>query len=278
MFKSILLPTDGSEQARYACQYAITLAKQYNAVIQALYVLDIRYLEGPFFQDISASLGMTPYSDYQGKLRAIMMERGEAILQEIATACAAEDIACDTKTHIGFVRHIILEATQFSDLIVMGRTGEHAHIVDIPIGNTTHAVCRAAKKPVIVTGSLAAPRPSRILLAHDWHHHTEKALQTAAHIAYEMQAELSYIVVGKSSDKQQEFMEKTQAYLDAYPLKGKGLALNGSPAECILEEIQKGKYDLVVMGSSAHSRLHNLMIENTAEQVLHGTPYPVLFI
>ena len=46
MIKQILVPTDGSEHAALGVQYGIGLAKQHEASLVGLHVVDIRLLEG----------------------------------------------------------------------------------------------------------------------------------------------------------------------------------------------------------------------------------------
>jgi nucleotide-binding universal stress UspA family protein len=54
--------------------------------------------------------------------------------------------------------------------------------------------------------------------------------------------------------------------------------LRGSAAETILRTIEDGDYDLVVMGSHGHSRLHRALLGSVSHRVLHDSPVPVLLI
>ena len=76
MIKSILVPTDGSPNSSIALDYGIYLSELFDAEITGLNVTDIRALEGPFLNDISASLGFSPYQNYLPKFQQILDERG----------------------------------------------------------------------------------------------------------------------------------------------------------------------------------------------------------
>lgn len=52
----------------------------------------------------------------------------------------------------------------------------------------------------------------------------------------------------------------------------------GSPAEKIAKLAEKGKYDLVVMGSHGHGALRNLVLGSVATKVLAQCTTPVLLI
>jgi len=61
-----------------------------------------------------------------------------------------------------------------------------------------------------------------------------------------------------------------------------GLALgtridSGSPPASILRVAREG-YDLIVMGSHGHSRLHRLFLGNVAQRVVAESPVPVLTV
>jgi nucleotide-binding universal stress UspA family protein len=54
--------------------------------------------------------------------------------------------------------------------------------------------------------------------------------------------------------------------------------LRGSAAETILQAIGDGDFDLVVMGSHGHGRLHRALLGSVSHRVLHDSPVPVLLI
>jgi nucleotide-binding universal stress UspA family protein len=54
--------------------------------------------------------------------------------------------------------------------------------------------------------------------------------------------------------------------------------LRGSAAETILRAISEGDFDLVVMGSHGHGRLHRALLGSVSHRVLHDSPVPVLLI
>ena len=60
MYKDILFCTDGSPAADVAGDYAIWFAKKLGARLRALYITDIRLLEGPWMADLSSAVGAQP--------------------------------------------------------------------------------------------------------------------------------------------------------------------------------------------------------------------------
>ncbi|HEX8753922.1 MAG TPA: universal stress protein [Solirubrobacterales bacterium] len=52
----------------------------------------------------------------------------------------------------------------------------------------------------------------------------------------------------------------------------------GDPAETILRLAREGNYDLIVMGSHGHSRVHRALIGSVSEKVLRAAKLPVLLM
>lgn len=67
-------------------------------------------------------------------------------------------------------------------------------------------------------------------------------------------------------------------FLMRHGIDAKSAHAVGSPGEAIAREADKGKYDLVVMGSHGHSALGNLVMGSVATQVLAQCKVPVLLV
>jgi len=112
MFKHILVATDGSEHSRSAARYAVSIGQRYQAALKAIYVIDIKLLEGPFLRDISASLGIDPAGNYQQNIGAIVEKRGEAALAVVSDMCAEPGLGCETRLVTGTVVRSICDEAQ----------------------------------------------------------------------------------------------------------------------------------------------------------------------
>jgi len=152
--RKILYTTDLSENARYAFEYAVSLANRYGAGITLLHVLE----------------DMSPYRDSlmmnilgEEKWKGLMETNKEKILQglknELEKFCdsvhaqlpACPFITDDIVVKIGNPVEAILEQAEKSDcdLVVMGTHG-HGILGDAMIGSVSRRVLRRSKKPVLV--------------------------------------------------------------------------------------------------------------------------------
>lgn len=272
MIKRILAPTDGSKCARLGMGFAIALAKQYGAAIVGIHVVDIKLLEGPFLRDLSASLGTTPYVNYQGNIATILEERGKAALLELEQRCAKDDIACETRMSTGRVAAEIVEAAALTDLIVMGRAGEHYEWLDGLLGSTTEAVIRRAGVPVLVTDT-ETPAEGPVLVAYDGSEYSKEALHQAVQLAEQWSKSLELLVVG--DEAWEPTMNEAAAYLESHGISAKQERVAGEASEVIVAHAKRNQASLILMGAYGHTRVRELILGSTTAAVLNDAPCPV---
>lgn len=273
MIKRILLPTDGSDSAALGISYAISLAKSFDAHIHGIYVVDVKLLEGPFLQDLSASLGTAPYVNYQGNISHLLEERGASALKYLTEECERAGLRCDVTQASGVVSRTIIEHSGLADLIVMGRGGEHSEWLEGLIGSTAEAVIRRSSLPVLVTGQSELGKEN-ILVAYDGSDHAKNALRTAVAFAETWQTALRIMIVDDDAAASTE--AQVHAYLEAHHVNEEILRASGDPGESIVETARSSKADLIVMGAYGHSKVRELVVGSTTTYVINHASCPVL--
>jgi nucleotide-binding universal stress UspA family protein len=56
------------------------------------------------------------------------------------------------------------------------------------------------------------------------------------------------------------------------------LLVEGQPARALVERAKSGAFDLIVMGSHGHGRLHTSLLGCVSQKVMQASPIPVLLI
>lgn len=273
MIKRILVPTDGSDSSQIGVNYAVSLAHSFDAHVHGIYVIDIRLLEGPFLQDLSASLGTAPYVNYQGNISMLLEERGKSALRALTEACEKANVQSDVVQASGVVSRVIVEHSGLADLIVMGRGGEHNEWLEGLVGSTAEAVIRRSALPVLITATEDLGK-ERILMAFDGSTHAQNALRTAVAFAEMWKTALKILIVGGEGDDAEA--GEVQSYLDAHDVDGAVLQASGEPGERIIEFAESTNADLVVIGAYGHSKVRELVVGSTTTYVINHASCPVL--
>ncbi|ELY53755.1 universal stress protein [Natronococcus jeotgali] len=137
MYDTILVPTDGSQQAARGVDHGLDIAEQYGASVSCLYVVDERRHGRP------AAL-----SSVEAEHEKVEDEATE-LLEEIADRARDAGLESDYECRRGLPwEEIIAHAEQRdADLIVMGRRGA-TDDRRTPLGSVTERVMRRTEIPV----------------------------------------------------------------------------------------------------------------------------------
>jgi len=143
MYNKILVATDASETAHRATRHALALARQFEAELHAVYVIETRtgYDNAIIEPEI---------------VRQNLREEGEDALADIETR-SDPDVPVTTSIREGVPHEELLTYIEDEDidLVVMGSKGRSA-FKTILLGSTTEALLRADVIPVFVVNSEAA--------------------------------------------------------------------------------------------------------------------------
>jgi nucleotide-binding universal stress UspA family protein len=137
MYDTILVPTDGSEQASRGVDHGLNLAEQYDASVVCLYVVDERRHGRP------PALGSVEAEHEKVEDEAVEM------LEEIADRARGVGLEAQCECCRGLPWEEIVDYAERddADLIVMGRRGA-TNDRRTPLGSVTERVVRQTEIPV----------------------------------------------------------------------------------------------------------------------------------
>ncbi|WP_435156554.1 universal stress protein [Haladaptatus sp. DFWS20] len=138
MYETLLIPYDGSEEAKVGANHGIELAGALGSSVHALYVIDLPGApRAPALRDDEEQLRQE-YEDY-----------GEEIMAELSNNAAEHGVECVTAIQSGSVSDRIVQYAneEGMDAIVMASAyrGKLGNL----LGGTTDKVVRSATVPVI---------------------------------------------------------------------------------------------------------------------------------
>lgn len=147
MYDDMLIPYDGSEEAKKGARHGIELAGELGSTVHALYVIDL--------PGAPRALSLR---DDEEKIRREYEAYGEEVLDEVREMVAEYGVDCETAVRTGSVTEKIIAHADDAgmDVIVMGSA--YRGKIGNFLGGTTNKVVRAATVPVI-SQRMAADEP-----------------------------------------------------------------------------------------------------------------------
>jgi nucleotide-binding universal stress UspA family protein len=308
VYRSLLVPLDGSAAAEHALPMALGLARRQRAVLHVVRV----------YVPVAGVYGehATAHVPYDEALDRELMARARDYLDSVAARLAAPGRAPPSSALLeGWVPEAILRhaAGVGADLIVMTTHGR-GPVTRFWLGSVSDEIARRATVPTLfVRPRAAAPDFAseagvrRVLVPLDGSSLAEQALEPALALGTGTQAEyillrvvtstteLSYGPAGgevtgfgealkRLRESDQEEAKRAAEYLEglARRLRTRSLVVNtrvlqsDRPATAILDEASARGVDLIALATRGRGGLKRLVLGSVADKVLRGAEAPVL--
>jgi nucleotide-binding universal stress UspA family protein len=308
MYRSLLVPLDGSLFGEQALPVAADIARRSGATLRLVhvhtpYTRDPIYVEGlPVIDDQLRSLGKQHERAYLERLRErVARETG------ITTLVALLEVR-DTPELSGTVAEALADYAAATDtgLAVMTTHGRGG-AARFWLGSVADALVRLSPVPVLLlrpdvdAGEAPSPRSfQRILIALDGSELAEEILRPALAFGRLMQAGYTLLRVVEprvaagtgpfttptdlDPDETQRRHAEAQSYLEGIVRRLRTESVHVDTraiiaphaALAILEEARRGGADLIALATHGRSGLARLFIGSVADKVLRGADTPVL--
>ncbi|HTO68273.1 MAG TPA: universal stress protein [Myxococcota bacterium] len=287
--KTILAPSDFSQDAERAIETATSLAKSFGARLRLLHVVQ------PPVQPAGPELAVAPVAFWR-ELHDNAAKRLALVKEKVAAA----GVACDVEVIDDMPGFAIADAAERShaDLIVMGSRGLTGlkHLV---LGSVAERTVRYAKCPVLTVKDHGRALAFRtIVVPMDFSPGAKQALELAkwfakksgpAHLvlvhAYYVPVELEQYLAehgeatfDRISKQVTKDLDAMLADLQSAGLSAEYVARAGSPDHVILEVVKEKRADLVAMGTHGRRGLSHLLLGSVAERVVRTAEAPVLTV
>ena len=144
MIKTILVATDGSDDASAAETLAMGLASRLAARLSAVSIIDDRLLRAP----AGDGLALPPFPE--ADVTAYYRARAEAVARRFAERARGEGLEASCEVLQGRTDERIIDKLQGNDLLVIGRTCQSAGDRGPLLGASVDSVLRKINKPTSV--------------------------------------------------------------------------------------------------------------------------------
>ncbi|MCE9582906.1 MAG: universal stress protein [Planctomycetes bacterium] len=278
MYRTILVPVDGSPMSEYAIPFAIEIARRTGGKVRLLRVLDRVPMDMDF--------GVCGQPEFE--------EAGKAQADALKAAYETPDVAVESGVCIGAACEEILRGADGADLVILGTDGRGGVERWIP-GSTADKVIRLTSKSVLVirppeppTRALAEAEAERMLsnfaVALDGSPLAERALDELRQFAAG-DAHLHFIHVvprrtsGADVDAAETYLRRVGAGFAARGVHvAASVELSDDTAGAITAFAVRHKCGMIAMGTHGASGLKRWVLGSVAEQVVRRGQVPVLVI
>jgi len=280
MIRNLLVATDGSAQGAVAVECAFSLAHRLYARLEAVHVIDSRLVDLPMALPALGAAAAWSGPQASAALHAALRKRGEEILGELEERAEKEGMPLEATLAFGNPSQVLREIQQRTELLVLGRAGEHAQTAPGMTGSVADRVVRHAIRPCLLTPSSFSPI-RKILFATDGGAVAARARDVATDLAQGLNVPLVILSVAERASgepRARTIVQNAISSVRAHEATAASLALVGNPAATILEQAEKLEADLVVLGTRGHGKMYERILGSTASLVGAHAACPVLLV
>lgn len=276
MIRSILLPIDGSNYSESVLQYGVYLAKQLNAVLRVITVVDIRLFDWNMTAGPDSFVPVVTSTEFQEETHQMLEKKADSILKKSKGILQESKLDFEMKKITGIPVDEICARSKSNDLVVLGIRGEYERWTSHLLGATVEAVTRQVHKPLLLVERKFEPF-NRIICGYDGSDSSNKALQFSAFLAKNFNIMLQVISVFSSEEERREVLSEAGQYLEPYQIEYQLRHETGAAAEALINAQNSAPFPtLLSTGSYGHSRLREAILGSTTVQVMRKAKKPIL--
>lgn len=279
---TILACTDGSTFAPSVYQHSAWAAARLSAAVEVLHVID-HHRERTPTHDLSGAIGfdasaelieeLTKLEEAQGRVARL---KGKALLEDARERLNAAGVSNITTTQRhGTLVETLAELEPGAELVVVGKSGEHAVLAEGQVGGHLENLIRISVRPVLVAHRTFRP-VQRFLIAFDNSHSARKAVAYVTTSPLLRGLECHVVMVGRADAAHEAALNEARNQLTGAGYVVTQKLLPGSPATVIAEQVKSSDIDLLVMGAYGHSQIREFFVGSTTTKMVRNTPVSVL--
>jgi nucleotide-binding universal stress UspA family protein len=273
MLRSILLALDGSPYSDTATTLALEWATRFDASLVAVGVLDKEGITKPRALPIGATA-------YKKERDEALLADADVRVRRVLAACEARSIAAGVPVQvlkdIGDPASWILREIQRCDVMILGReTHFHFETQDEPDA-TLGQILRGSPRPVVAVPK-DLPKGEGVVVAYGGGREVARTLQTFQLLGLAANETVHLVCIQREGWEAEALAGLAGQYLAAHGTSYQvhSRPMTGSPAETLLEEVQRLKPRLLVMGAHGHHPVRDLFVTSVTRAVLRSCPVPV---
>jgi len=274
--KTILVPTDFSEQARFALDLAFGIAEKSGATVQLLNVI-----EAPHDTSFNAMGEVTAPDGMDSVFFAQLLKRQRERLTKLVKDDKYQDITLEGEVEVGNPYESISRSIteREVDLVVMGTQGSSG-LEEVLVGSNTEKVVRRAKCPVLTVKQPVDPTSIKdIVFATNLRDANEKLVHELMGLQKLFGAKLHIVSVNTPSTFETDrfYKKEMKKFVEEYGIENYSINIYNDDVEedgivFFAEDIDA---DMIALATHGRRGISHLLSGSIAEDVVNHAKRPV---
>ncbi len=274
-FKNLLLHLDHSSGCRNRLDAAFSLARDFDARIEGLFIVP-DYIVPSY---VEAQISVDLITDVTEKAVA----RANETLTEYRALARDAGVEFDAQVVEGQIIPILREHSKYADLMLLGQD-QPDDPDNASYGLADALLFEGACACLLVPHTVKiAPPGKRVLLAWNASRESARALREAMPLL----ARADELVVLSSEPDDADpglaqghpHAQKLASFLESHGIESVSSGISDpdlTPSQAIIGQALEMQADLIVMGAYGHARLREIILGGTTRDMLRQTPVPLL--
>lgn len=280
--KKILVPTDYSEQASYALDFAYQIARKSKAEIYLVNVVDYPGLSTAWSGGMNVIGGVEPpFDTLDEKFISNLLDRSKEELKSMAKKLNEHDVTIHEIVEIGNPYFVITEKIDQEDinLVIMGSKGASG-LEEMLIGSNTEKVVRHAKCPVItIKQKRDFTKIHKIAFASNFEGNQSHVVEELQKLQDIFSAEINLVKINTPNnfENTRTILKQMQDFISAYNITNYTVNIYNDFMEedGIIYFAQDMEADMIALATHGRTGIMHLLSGSIAEDVVNHAKRPV---
>jgi nucleotide-binding universal stress UspA family protein len=273
MLRSLLIGLDGSAYSEAALSLGIRWAKQFDAVLVGLGIVDepdIRRAE-----PVPIGGGYEKHLVDEAQMHNARIQVAQ-FLRQFKKRCGQEDVECRVLEEVGSPVEQIAWESQRCDVILLGQQTYFLFETQEGPCDTLIKLLRRTARP-IVTVPQTVGAEGTVVIAYDASVQAARTLQAWQCLGLDGKQRIEVLSIHAERDQAQRCCDQAVEFLQSHGMQPQPVAIESSQsvADVILEHIERCDAQLLVMGTCGKSALYEVFMGSVTRSVLKRCPVPI---
>jgi nucleotide-binding universal stress UspA family protein len=280
--KKILVPTDYSDQAGYALDFAYQIAGKSKAEIYLIHVIDYPGLSATWSGGMNVIGGAEPpFDNLDESFITNLIDKSKEEMKTMVEKLKEHDVAIHKIVEIGNPYIVISEKIESENinLVIMGSKGASG-LEEVLIGSNTEKIVRHAKCPVItIKQKRDFTKIHKIALASNFKGDQSHVVEELQKLQRIFNAEFHLVKINTPSnfENNRTIIKQMQDFVTSYQIKNYTLNIYNDFMEedGIIYFAEDIEADMIALATHGRTGIMHLLSGSIAEDIVNHAKRPV---